>query len=244
MRRRVTPHLAAMLRVALVVPATAALSFACSEPEPEQVAYPFTFTATADDQPLEGVMVTLNEGPLGTTNGEGVLHSNLTGPEGAPVSLNAVCPEGHRSPDQAQVHTLRRVVSLDPATQARGIQVSFDCPPEHREAVVIVRTHDQAGLPVYVDGREVTRTDESGVAHVHMPQMAPQTGFQVRIATAAINERLRPREPSQSFTVPDHDEVFVFDQRFEEEAPPRRRRRRRRRPAAEPVRLPIRIGGR
>lgn len=219
-------------------------SLGCSEPPPEPVAYPFTFTATSDGQPLEGVSVTLNEGTLGTTNGEGILRSNLTGPEGAPVSLNAICPEGHRSPDQAQVHTLRRVVSLDPATQAQGIQVSFDCPPEHREAVVIVRTHDQTGLPIYVDGREVARTDESGVAHVHMPQMAPRTGFQVRIATAAINERLRPREPSQTYTVPDHDEVFVFDQRFEEEAPPRRRRRRRRRRPEPEVRLPIRIGGR
>lgn len=232
------------LRIGLALSAlTVTTALACSDPEPEVVSYPFTFTATSDGRPLEDVTVTLNEAPLGATGDDGILRSNLTGPEGSPVSLNAVCPEGHRSPDQAQVHTLRRVVSLDPATQAQGIQVSFDCPPEHREAVVIVRTHDQAGLPVYVDGREVTRTDESGVAHVHMPQMAPQTGFQVRIATAAINDRLRPREPSQTFTVPDHDEVFVFDQRFEEEAPPRRRRRRRRRTQA-PVRLPIRIGGR
>jgi len=215
---------------------------ACSEEPAPAPRYPFTFTATSDDQPLEGVTVTVNDAPIGTTDGDGRLRRDLTGPEGAPVSVNAQCPEGHRSPEQAQVHTLRRVVSLDPAAQAQGIQVSFDCPPEHREAVVIVRTHDQTGLPIYVDGREVARTDDSGAAHIHMPQLAPQTSFQVRIATAAINDRLRPSEPTQTYTIPDRDEVFVFDQRFEEEAPPRRRRRRRRR-QPPPVRLPIRIGG-
>lgn len=218
------------------------LAGACSEEAPPPPRYPFTFTATSDGDPLEDVTVTVNDSPVGSTNAEGQLVRDLTGPEGAPVSVNAQCPEGHRSPDQAQVHTLRRVVSLDPAAQARGIQVSFDCPPEHREAVVIVRTHDQTDLPVYVDGREVARTDESGIAHVHMPSMAPQTSFQVRLATAAVNDRLRPSEPTQTFTVPDHDQVFVFDQRFEEERPRRRRRRRRRR-EPPPVRLPIRIGG-
>ena len=232
------------MRHALIpLAAASALLGACSEAPPAPVAYPFTFTVTTDRQPLEGATVTLNETTLGTTNAEGVLHSNLTGPEGAQVSLNAICPEGYRSPERPQLQNLRRVVSLDPATQERGIQMSFDCPPEHRAAVVIVRTHDRAGLPVYVDGREVTRTDDSGVAHIHMPQMAPQTGFEVRIASASINDRLRPVNPSRTYTVPDHNEVFVFDQPFEEEAPPRRRRRVRRREPA-PVRLPIRIGGR
>jgi hypothetical protein len=227
----------------LLALAVAPVLSACEEEPAPPPRYPFTFTATSDDEPLEGVTVTVNDAPIGTTDAEGRLRRDLTGPEGASVAVDAQCPEGYRSPEQAQIHTLRRVVSLDPAAQAQGIQVSFDCPPEHREAVVIVRTHDQGGLPVFVDGREVARTDESGIAHIHMPELAPQTSFQVRIATAAINERLRPSEPTQSFTVPDRDEVFVFDQQFEEEPPPRRRRRRRRRRPEPAVRLPIRIGG-
>ncbi len=217
---------------------TLVLAGACdSEPEPPP-RYPFTFSAHSDTDPLEGVQVTVNGGQVGSTNGEGVLHVDLTGPEGAHVAVNAVCPEGHRSPDQAQTHTLRRVQSLDPATSARGIEVSFECPPERRDAVVVVRTHDQGGMPVLLDGREVTRTDESGAAHLHVA-MLPGTSFQVRLDTEA-NNRLRPRNPSLTYTLPDHDEVFVLDQHFEEEAPPRRRRRRRR--ARQPaVRLPMRI---
>lgn len=229
-----------MHRVKNLVSASVAIALlaACDgEPEPPP-RYPFTFNAHSDSDPIEGVQVTVNGAPVGTTNAEGVLRVDLTGPEGAPVRVAATCPEGHRSPDQTQVHNLRRVQSLDPATSARGIEVTFDCPPERRDAVVVVRTHDQTGVPVLLDGREVARTDESGAAHLHVA-MAPGTTFQVLLDTR-YNERLRPRSPTQSFTLPDRDEVFVLDQRFAEEAPPRVRRRRPR-PEQHVVRLPVRI---
>jgi len=214
------------------------LAGACSEgdeapPQP----YTFTITATSDNRPLENVAITYNDTVAGVTSAEGLLTAQLHGPEGQPVSFSVRCPEGYRTPEESQQVTLRRVMSLDPQVQARGVELSFECPPEFREAVVIVRTHDQAGLPVFVDGVEVTRTDGSGAAHIYR-RMTPQTQFQVRVATAG-NPRLRPVDPSQSYTVPDHDTVFLFDRQFEEEAPPRRRRRRRR---VQRPRLPIRIG--
>jgi hypothetical protein len=200
--------------------------------------FPFTFSAHSDGEPLASVRVLVGGRPIGTTNAQGLLQIDLTGPLGAPVQVNAACPTGHRSPAEPQVHNLRRVQSLDPLTQRRGIEVTFACPPERREAVVVVRTHDQNGVPVFLDGREAARTDESGAAHLHVA-MAPGTTFQVMLDTR-FNERLRPRSPSQSFTLPDADEVFVLDQRFEQEAPPRRRRVVR--PPTPPApRLPIRI---
>lgn len=227
------------MRAVTVLAAILALAGCESEPEAPP-RYPFTFSAHADVDPLAGVQVTVNGGPVGATDAQGLLHVDLTGPEGAPVSVSAVCPSGYRSPDQPQVHSLRHVQSLDPATARRGIEVTFDCPPEHRDAVVMVRTEGQTGMPVLLDGREVARTDDSGAAHVHVA-MAPGTSFQVLLDTRN-NERLRPRSPSQTFTVPDHDEVFVLDQHFEEERPPRRRRRRRvQRPT---VHLPMRIPSR
>ncbi len=229
------------MRFALTLVACAFALTACEEEPPPPPRYPFTFTATTDGQPLEGVTIRVNEAPAGETNGEGLFRQDLTGPEGAPVSVGASCPEGYHLVGGSQSHTLRRVASLDPAVSNRGLQVSFECAPDYREAVVVVRTHDQTDLPVYLDGTEVTRTDESGAAHLHV-RMQPNTSFEVRIATAS-NERLRPQAPSRSFTIPNHDAIFQFDQEFEEEAPPRRRRIRRPRP--EPaVRLPIRIGGR
>lgn len=218
----------------------------CEEEEVPPPRYPFSFSATSDGVGLAEVSVSVNGLAIeGMTDEEGMLRADLTGPEGEPVTISAECPDGYRSPTQPQQVTLRQVVSLDPAVQGRGIEVSFQCPPEYREAVVLIRAHDQAGLPradlpVIVDGTEVTRTDASGTAHVHR-RMTPRASFTVMLATAA-NPRLRPQNPSLSFTIPDRDTVFVFDRQFEEEAPPRVRRRRRRRPP--PPRLPIRIGGR
>lgn len=218
-----------------------ALCLAACEDAPEAPArYPFTFAAHADGEPLPAVQVLVNEQPVGTTNDDGLLRVDLTGPSGAQVRVQAVCPAGHRSADGAQIHNLRRVQAIDPATTARGIEVSFPCPPEHRAGVIVVRTHDQVGVPVLLDGREIARTDESGVAHLHVA-MAPGSTFQVQLDTRH-NELLRPTSPSSSFTLPDHDEVFVVDQRFMQEAPPRRRVRR---PVARPVaRLPVRIPSR
>lgn len=212
---------------------------ACGDEEEPPPRYPFTFTATSDQAPLAGVAISASSTVIGTTDEGGILRADLTGPDGQPISVNAHCPEGYRSPAQAQQVTLRRMVSLDPAAQGRGIEVSFDCPPEYRDAVVVVRTHGQPDLPVYVDGQEVTRTDASGAAHVHR-RMTPQASFQVKIATAS-NTLLRPQDPSQTFTIPDRDEVFVFDQPFSVATPPRRRRRRRAAPRAGPA-LPVRIG--
>ena len=222
----------------LVALATGTLASSCDDEPAAPPRYPFTFNTHADGDGLEGVRINVNNAPVGVTNGEGVLRVDLTGPEGAPVRVSAVCPEGHRSTEDAQVHNLRRVQSLDPATAARGIEVTFACPPEHRNAVVVVRTHNQVGLPIMLDGREAARTDGSGVAHLAVV-MTPGTAFQVLVDTRH-NERLRPRSPTQTYTVPDRDEVFVLDQRFVEEAPPRRVRRRAR-AAAPASRLPQRI---
>ncbi|MCC6873192.1 MAG: hypothetical protein IT378_02695 [Sandaracinaceae bacterium] len=216
----------------------AALLAACEEEAPPP-RYPVTFEAHSDGQPLEGVQVLLGQRVLGTTNGEGVLHLDLTGPEGARVPVTATCPAGHRSPESLQEIVLRPVVSLDPAAQARGLQVTVPCPPERRTAVVIVRAGGQPNLPVFVDGRELARTDASGTAHVAV-SMAPQTSFNVQLATAS-NPLLRPQDPSRPFTVPDADQVFVYDQPFQIEQPARVRVRRPRAPTTSRRPLPVKI---
>lgn len=227
-------HVSTMISFALLT----TLLAACEEEPVAPPRYPFTFNVHADGQGLEGVQLTVNDNLIGTTNAQGVLQVDLTGPEGSPVRVDATCPAGHRAADEAQVHNLRRVQSLDPATAARGIEVTFSCPPERRNAVVVVRTPEQTDLPIMLDGLEVARTDGSGVAHLAV-NMVPGTTFQVRLDTGS-NERLRPRSPSQSFTVPDHDEVFLLEQAFREE---RVRRRRVRRPPPRPAStLPVRIG--
>lgn len=217
---------------------------ACDPPPPPPT-FPVTFTASSDPgRPLAGVQITANAGALGQTGPDGTLRVELTGPEGSPVQVGATCPAGFRSPVGLPTLTLRQVVSLDPATAGRGLQVGIQCPPTHRHGVIVVRAAGetaQANLPVMVAGREVARTDASGTAHVAL-DMEPGATFQVLLATAE-NPLLRPANPRRDFTFQDQDDYFVFDQRFEVEVP---RRVVRRRPPPAPVApqvvLPVRLG--
>ena len=214
----------------------------CGEPPPPPT-FPMTFVVVSDPGvPLAGVAITASQAPIGVTGPDGMLRVELTGPEGSPVPIGATCPEGYRTPTDLPTITLRQVVSLDPNAPARGLQVSIACPPTQRHGVVIVRAAGDApqpDLPVLVDGREVARTDASGVAHVSLA-MAPHQSFQVQLATAA-NPTLRPQDPRTSFVFSDSDDFFVFDQSFEVQRP--RTVTRRRRPVAAPVPVgPVRIG--
>ena len=216
----------------LAIPLLASSLSACEEPPPPP-RFPVTFTAVSDPgRALPAVSVTANGAPIGQTDANGSLRVDLTGPEGSPVQIAATCPEGHRQPTGLPMLTLRRVESLDPAVASRGIQVSIACPPTQRYGVLLVRAAGEEGradLPVMIDGREVARTDPSGVAHVPL-EMEPGSSFRVLLATAD-QPLLRPQDPARTFTFPDTDELFVFDQAFEQEAPPRTGRRRRTRRA-------------
>lgn len=219
----------------------------CGDPPPPP-RFPVTFTAVSDPGvPLAGVTVTANGAPIpGQTGGDGVLRVFLTGPEGSPVQIGAHCPEGHRAADDLPMITLRQVVGLDPAARDRGLEVGVRCPPLQRHGIIVVRAggeQPQANVPVMIDGREVARTDTSGIAHVAL-DMQPGSTFQVLLATASM-PTLRPQDPRLSFTFPDDDEVFVFDQSFDVEAPPPVRRGRRRAVVAPTIQRtgPVRIGG-
>lgn len=238
MRRSIGDPVAVLLAVALL---------ACGDPPPPP-RFPVTFEAVSDPgSPLAGVAITANGTPVGSTGPDGSLRVELTGPEGSPVRIGATCPSGYRSPANLPTIALRPVVGLDPATVHRGLLVSIACPPTHRHGVVVVRAagdQPQPNLPVLVDGREVARTDSSGVAHVAL-YMQPGTSFQVLLDTAAM-PMLRPQNPRMSFAFPDSDEIFIFNQSFEVEQPPVRRPVRRQPakqppPIPQPV-LPVRIG--
>lgn len=169
---------------------------------------------------LSGVVVSAGAAPIGTSDTSGTLHAQLTGDLGAMVPVTATCPEGHREGRVRADVTLRPV--FDVSGQERGLDVTLSCPPAERQAVLVVRAGGdgpRVGLPVRIDGEEVAVTDASGVAHVPIG-MAPGGSFRVELATATVAPMLRPADPATSFTFQDHDDIFVFDQRFEEEAPP------------------------
>ena len=214
---------------------------ACGDDEgPPMTELAVEFRAHADEAPLEGTRVLRDGQLIGTTDADGMLAVSLTGREGETASLSAQCPQGHRNPDDLPELLLRPITDVEGRAQ-RAMRIDIACRPELRDGVVVVRSNGHADLPVLLDGREVARTDENGVAHVAV-RMAPHASFSVQLATAHMPD-LRPQAPSLTFTVPDSHEIFVFDQELEREEPQvRRRPRRRAKRGPRPVRIPVRLG--
>lgn len=220
---------------------------ACEEPAPA-MPYPVTFVAVADPgEPLAGVTISAG-GMNAVTDATGTLSVELQGPEGSTVPIVATCPAGHRLATAPAPLVLRRVIDLTTGLSA-ALQVSVTCPPTSRRGVIVVRATGEGpreGIPVLVDGREMARTDRSGVAHVAL-EGVPGSAIQVQLATSTVMPMLRPADPSLPFTFRDADDIFVFDRAFDTEEPPAPvRRRGRRRPTAAPtgptIHIPTRLG--
>jgi hypothetical protein len=222
---------------------------ACEEPPPP-AQYPITFNAESDPgTPLGGVTISVAGQPQGQTGADGSLRIELSGEEGTAVPVSATCPAGYRDAAPLSPIILRTTVAVGGAASA-GFRVSVSCLPTIRHGVVVVRaagdgTAPRAGLPVMIEGREVARTDTSGVAHVAL-DMAPGQSFQVLLQTATVSPTLMPQDPVMTFVFPDNDEIFAFDENFSEAAPPpppttHGHRRRPPPTTSTPVLIPVRI---
>jgi hypothetical protein len=215
-----------------------ALLCACSAPPSRPpVAFSTAFAAESDGAPLAGVTITVAGHVVGATDERGRLTVDLRGQEGEALPVSAACPAGHRASEPLPRLTLRRFRGL--GDRAGGLAMTVQCPPHERQIAVVVNANGRVDVPVLIQGREVTRTNSRGVAHVALA-MRPSQTFRLALDTTG-HVGLRPQNPSMTFTVPDHDEVLVYDQPFEEPARPRARRIVAPAPPAELPRVPVRI---
>jgi hypothetical protein len=179
----------------------------CGDPP---LPYPVRIRATSDGAPLPGTRISLGGDVVGTTGPDGILYVEIGGEEGQTLSLSAACPPGHEDPERLPEVRLRRVSGFSEDGAPRAVEREVPCPPSLRHAVVLVRTDGIADLPIWVDGREVGRTDPHGVAHVAY-RGEPRRSFEVKLDTEAY-PALRPREPSRSFSVPaERDDLYVWN---------------------------------
>jgi hypothetical protein len=79
---------------------------------------------------------------------------------------------------------------------------------------VVVRTPGRANLPILHNGREITRTDLQGVAHMIF-RVAPREAIALRIDTTA-QPTLRPQNPLLTVTTREGDDVYVASQNFDD----------------------------
>lgn len=179
--------------------------------------YPITLRVVSDNRPMPGAAILLRDRELGRTDANGAFQMQTQGVEGTAVELSVRCPDGFVSPAQPVPVVLRSTVALDRAQRGSGIETTAQCPPSQRIAAIVVRTPNRGNLPILYNGREITRTDLQGVAHMIF-RVAPRETVQLRINTDAY-PLLVPRNPLLTVTTREGDDVYVASQSFEEEAP-------------------------
>lgn len=190
------------------------MGLGCGSPPPTFTpTFAVTFITESDPGvPLAGVEVFANGESQGVSGDSGLLQSILRGEEGAAVEISYRCPETHRDAEEVETLRLARFEGLDPS-ESNGLQKRLRCAPRQRRAAFVVRTNGQVGIPVFLGGRQVTRTNQRGVAYFAL-RSRPEEEFQIKLGTDD-NPNLRPQNPTMTFNLGDGDEVFVFDQQFE-----------------------------
>jgi hypothetical protein len=181
---------------------------ACERPAPISEMHGVIVQAeTTGHQPLAGVEVWRQGRVVGKTSATGSLTLQLEGSEGQRLELEARCPATYVPERQSVSVTLRRLAGTQKLPTYR-----VDCQPSTRTTVVAVRATNGPDLPVMYLGRELARTDSSGVAHVAL-SLRPGERYELSLDTTG--KPLTPKSPRAVFVVGSEDELVFFDQRFQ-----------------------------
>ncbi|MDB4942697.1 MAG: hypothetical protein JWP97_2231 [Labilithrix sp.] len=187
-------------------------STSCKDLDPPPLP-PFQIFVRIESDPgqrVAGAVISRNNKPLGTTGADGRAMLTLTGAEGETTDVMIKCPDQLQSPTKPTSVRLTRF-----SDKTKVPEYTVMCPPTLRKVVVAVKADNGPNLPVVYLNHVITRTDPSGAAHFAL-EVAPGAQFQVTLDTQE-NARLKPVSPSKPFTAPQHDEILVFDQRFDVE---------------------------
>lgn len=175
-------------------------------------------------QGLAGAELSLDGRALATTDAQGSVQLQLSGAAGDVHNVHVACPAGFRAPDRALPVVLR------PLLGARKPEYRARCRPLLQSVVIAVRAQPGAHLPLRFLGREIARTDDNGVCHALLKLPAGETATFSLDTSAPEHARLLPKNPELKLSVPERDELVIFDQNFKREP-----ERKRPRPKPEPV---------
>lgn len=212
------PRSSASLRGAALAVAFVTLGAGCGTQQGPTL-FPVTLRVMNDARPMPGAQIVIRDRPQGSTDAQGAFRMRMTGVEGATVPVTVRCPAGFVSPSEPITVTLRSTIAIDRNAHAGGMETTVQCPPDQRIAAVIVRTPNRANLPVFYQGREITRTDLQGVAHMIF-KVRPRDVLVFRLDTSS-QPQLRPANPSFNVATREGDDVYVSTLNFEEAAAPR-----------------------
>lgn len=197
--------------------------------------FPVSFSATSDDgSALGGVAFSAESRSLGTTPVSGILEHDISGREGEILKVSISCPMGFAQEEHLAPLRLTRN-HLVGSSELAPLAYHATCVRQIRDIIIVVRADQGAGLPVEVDGKPVTTTNDDGIAHALVQLERDDQSVAVSLDTTARSD-LRPQHPSRTFELAGRDTLVVFDQGFVRAAPPTTRR------TARPVRhIPYRV---
>lgn len=193
-----------LLRAAVVPLALAG----CSEPP----VHHYRALVIAQSDPgvaLPGVAIEHAGQVVGKTDARGALPLQFVGEPGERIPLDVRCPANFHQEGAPLELTLRTLADGEALPEYRT-----QCRPELRSLVVAVRSHKGASVPVRYLNREIARTDSAGAAHALLKVPAGETVKVVLDTTGPQHRYLRPQNPELQITVPDRDDVVLFDQPF------------------------------
>jgi hypothetical protein len=180
--------------------------------------FPVTVIARFEDgRPAPGALCSAAGASNVRTGADGRATFRIYGSDGEQARLEIKPPEGYRLAPKADLDVpLRRGIPLGGGDE-QPIPVSREITfaPKLRTYAIMVRTDGRSGLPVETYGKAMAATNEQGVA-IFTYKGVPGTELEVRLLTAG-QVNLKPANPRRTFTLPDHDDAFVFRQAFKEE---------------------------
>lgn len=211
-----------MMRIARYV-LVLALVASCSAEEAEGWSTPVVFVVQSDPGVgVPGATVFVGGAAVGVTDARGVVATEVDTRPGGHLRIEHRCPKGYL--EESSPKLLRQVRSQWVGTRRLPIEVTLQCKPESRTAVFVIRADGALGLPVMLNGREMSRTNELGIAQFSV-KGTPGTEYTVTLDTAA-HPRLIPQFPVHHRTLDDAEEIFVLMQAFDTRQPRRKRRPR------------------
>lgn len=164
--------------------------------------------------PLAGARFSRAGRSLGESDAAGTFSTELRGAPGDVVSIEVQCPDGHRTPAEPLGVLLRRIEE-----RARDPEFRVNCPPLTRQLVIAVRASNGPDLPLRYLGQQIARTSPDGAAHAVLRATPGETLTFTLDTSSSRAAKLMPQQPELKVTVPERDEIVLFDQPFTKPKP-------------------------
>jgi hypothetical protein len=237
----------------LVALAASITLLACGEGDkPKQPSiYKFPMEVSATDtngEPVAGAKVIVDGSPVGFTDRDGLFQAAFTERKGAEVTVSVEPPEGYKLTNEA---TTTQKMSITENVTGEGmskvpvsLQAQMASTKENYLLWVDLQCDEDAlddgqctDVPVSVDGEEVARTNEQGIAHIAVSRV-PGSAMTVEVDTPEYEGddedeawKMEPADPDWALDLGTESEVLVIEQRFTDPAAAERAEARARRAA-------------